>query len=182
MKTRTFIYSTLATAVCAAMFYAGATSAQDVFKNGPSVFNYNFVELKYLDADGGEGIGLVGSGDIRENIALRFDYLDANGDSLRLGATYYRQSMRYPRADLNFSAGIDRIEDEGGVFAAVGGRYALSDPIELNATIELNTIVDTDLNVQLGGFYEFSPGLSGLLQATLGDNTVISVGVRFYWR
>lgn len=158
--------------------------ASELFSKGPSVFNYNFVEIKYYDADGTDGFGLVGSGDIRENIALRVNYINAdNGnDGLRLGVTYYKQSQDFPRADLNFSAGLDRVEDEGGIFVSAGTRYAFNDIIELNAAVELNTVFDTDLNILLAGLYEVSPGFSILLETNLGDDSVIALGARFYWR
>ncbi|MEM7259114.1 MAG: hypothetical protein AAF404_17190, partial [Pseudomonadota bacterium] len=158
--------------------------AADLFAKGPSVFNYNFAEVKYIDGDGADGFALVGSGDIKDNIALRVNYIsgDNDVDALRLGATYYKQSQRYPRADLNLSAGLDRVEDEGGIFASIGTRYAFNDVIELNAAIELNTVGDTDLDILLAGFYELSPGFSALLETNIGDDTAIALGVRFYWR
>jgi hypothetical protein len=173
----------LASWLSAAALFAQPAYAE-IFKKGPSVFNYNLVELKYFDADGVDGFSLVGAGDIRDNIALRVNYVraDSDADGLRFGAVYYIQSQSYPRADLNFAAGLDRVEDESGVYASAGTRYAFSDVIELNAAVELTTVVDTDLNIQLGGLYELSPGFSALLETTLGDNSAISIGARFYWR
>ncbi len=184
MKKATLTHCVAAASLLAVSSLYSASHAADLFSKGPSVFNYNFAEIKYLDADGADGFGLTGSGDIRDNIALRVDYLSADNDNdaLRLGATYYKQSQRYPRADLNFSAGLDRVEDEGGIFASVGTRYAFNDVIELNAALEFNTVFDTDLNILLAGLYEVSPGFSALLQTSLGDDSVIGLGVRFYWR
>jgi hypothetical protein len=165
----------------------GTAMSAELFKQGPSVFNYNFLELKYLDADGGDGLGLVGSGDIRPNIALRVDYAEAGSgnvdvDALRLGATYYIQSQAYRQADWNFAAGLDRVEDEGGIFLSAGTRYALNDVIELNGALELSTVFDTDLSVRLAGLYEISPGFSAFLETELSDDSGIGLGVRFYWR
>lgn len=184
MNKATITRSLLSTLLIGASCMSGTAVAETFFAKGPSVFNYNFVEIKYIDAEGADGFGLVGSGDIKDNIALRVDYIsgDNDTDALRLGATYYKQSQRYPRADLNLSAGLDRVEDEGGIFASVGTRYAFNDLIELNAAIELNTVGDTDLDILLGGFYEVSAGFSALLETNIGDNTAIALGVRFYWR
>ncbi len=177
---------TSATVIAIALL-TGNASAAELFKKGPSVFNYNFVELKYIDADGADGLGLVGSADIRPNIALRVDYskLEERGfdaDGLRLGATYYIQSQAYPQADWNFAAGLDRVEDEGGIFLSAGTRYALSDVIELNASLTLATVFDTDLTISVAGFYELSPGLSAFVETDFGDGSAIALGARFYWR
>lgn len=174
------------TLLCFATLTSTTVSAQ-LFKQGPSVFNYNFLELKYLDADGADGLGLVGSGDIRPNIALRVDYSEVgsggvDADALRLGATYYIQSQTYRQLDWNVAGGLDRIDDEGGIFLSAGGRYALNDVIELNGIAELSTAFDTDLSIRLAGFYEISPGFSAFLETELSDNSGIGLGVRFYWR
>lgn len=176
-------------AVCTlAAVISGNTFAAELFKKGPSVFNYNFAELKYIDGDGGlDGFGITGSGDIQQNIALRVDYAKLSAgsfdsDSLRLGGTYYIQSQAYPQADLVFSGGFDRVSDESGLYVSAGARYAVSDPLEVNASIELTTAFDTDINLSLAGLYEVSPGFSAFAETTMGDGTAISLGVRFYWR
>ena len=174
------------TIICFVALTGNAMSAE-LFKQGPSVFNYNFLELKYLDADAGDGLGLVGSGDIRPNIALRVDYAEAGSgnvdvDALRLGASYYIQSQTFRQADWNFAAGLDRVEDEGGIFLSAGTRYALNDVIELSGVLELRTVLDTDLSVSLAGLYEISPGFSAFLETKLSDDSGIGLGVRFYWR
>lgn len=157
--------------------------AADLFKKGPSVFNYNFAEVAYIDAGSADGFDLVGSGDIQQNIAIRVDFSSVeSADGLRLGATYYIQSQTYPQADWNFSAGLDRVESEGGAFISAGTRYALNDLIELNATMQLTTIGDTDLSFHVAGLYEISPGFSAFAGTEIGGGSATRLGVRFYWR
>ena len=43
--------------------------AADLLKTGPSVFNYNFADVLYIDEGNLDGIGLRFSADIRENYA-----------------------------------------------------------------------------------------------------------------
>lgn len=175
-------------AICSFSFFvSGYAGAAELFKKGPSVFNYNFAEVKYVDADGADGFSLTGSGDIQQNIALRVDFttLSAGGvnfDTLRLGANYYIQSQAYPQADWVFGGGFDRHESESGIFVSGGGRYALSDAMEINGSVELNTTFDTDIILKLAALYEVSPGFSASLGGDFGDGSAISLGVRFYWR
>lgn len=175
----------LAAAGALCFFIASGQSAAELLKKGPSVFNYNFVEVKLLDSD---GFGLTGSADIQQNIALRFDFSELDtgplGDSsaLRFGATYYIQSKSYPQADWVFGAGLDSFSSDTGLFLSAGTRYAINDALEVNGAIELTTIGDTDFHLDLAALYEFSPGFSGFVGADVGDGTQLVLGVRFYWR
>lgn len=167
------------------LLIACGNSNAELLKKGPSVFNYNFVEVKLLDSD---GFGLTGSADIKENIAIRVDFTEIDtgpfGDSsaLRLGGSYYIQSKSYPQADWVFSAGLDSFSSETGLFLSAGTRYAIDDALEINGAVELTTIGDTDITLELAALYEFSPGFSGFAAVDVGDDTQLALGVRFYWR
>lgn len=180
-------------AVCGLLLLAtSGPGAAEFLKKGPSVFNYNFLEAKYIDADGFDGLGLTGSGDIKQNIAVRVDFTQLSSgrfdsSALRLGGTYYIQSQAYPQADWVFGAGLDRYSfdgggDDSGLFLSAGTRYAINDAMEANATVELTTAGDTDITIRLAGLYEVSTGFSATLGTDIGDDTGISLGVRFYWR
>ena len=189
VSTRTHVLAMLAGLT---LFIGSGNVAAELLKKGPSVFNYNFVEAKYIDADGSDGFGLTGSADIRDNIALRVDFsqlssgrFDATG--LRLGGTYYIQSQAYPQADWVFGGGLDRYDfdlggDDSGLFFSAGIRYAINDAMEANASVELTTAGDTDITINLAGLYEVAPGFSALLATDIGDDSAIALGVRFYWR
>lgn len=182
-------FKQLIAACCALSFLvAGNAISAELFKKGPSVFNYNFAEIKYLDGENGaDGIGLTGSGDIQQNIAIRVDFARVSvgsfdSNSLRLGGTYYKQSEAFPQADMVFSGGFDRYEDESGLFLSAGTRYAVNDALELNGTIILSTAFDTDISLALAGLYEVSPGFSAFVETEVGDGSALALGVRFYWR
>ncbi len=180
-----------AIAICA-MFGFSPAVAEGFLKNGPSVFNYNYVEIKYVDVDGGDGFSLLGSADIKENIALQvefsqFEFGSAEVDVLQFGASYYIQSRSYPLADWVFSAGFerlsgDRFSSDSGIFVSAGTRYAVNDVLEVNAALELATAGDTDLNLHLAALYEVTPGFSAVLATDLGDDSSLGIGIRFYWR
>ncbi len=175
------------------MLLAASTPGTAQFlKKAPSVFNYNFVEAKYVDTEGSDGFSLTGSADIRQNIALRFDFQQLSSgpfdvNTLRLGGTYYLQSKSYPRADWVFSGGVERFDfdlggDDSGLFISGGARYAINDAMEVNAAVELATAGDSDIIIKLAGLYEVYPGFSALLETDIGDASAVALGVRFYWR
>ena len=111
-------------------------SAQ-LLKTGPSVFNYNFGDLAYVDDDIADGFGLRFSADIRENYALQVAYRRLSAGSLDVDAitgsvAYHIESSRFRgKADWVFDVGIDIIDaesiDETGLNAGAGIRYAITD-------------------------------------------------------
>ena len=167
------------------LIFASGNSAAQLLKKGPSVFNYNFVELKILDSD---GFGLTGSADIQPNIAIRVDFSEidtdrfGDGSALRFGGTYYIQSKSYPQADWVFGAGLENFNSDTGLFISAGTRYAINDALEVNGAIELTTIGDVDFSLNLAALYEFSTGFSGFVGTNISDNSQLLLGVRFYWR
>lgn len=177
--------------VISALMFSTQSMAQDFLRTGPHVFNYNYAEIKYLDVDNADGFGLVGSADIKPNLALKVQYATLSAGSfdsnvLRLGATNYIGSSSYSQADWVFEAGLDFAGGDGdsdtGLFVSGGVRYALNDAMELNGAIELSTLYDTDLTAKLAALYEVSTGFAALVEAELGDGNAIGFGVRFYWR
>lgn len=182
----------LATITSLILLTTSVPGAAEFLKKGPSVFNYNFLEAKYIDADGSDGFGFTASADIQQNIALRADYTQLSAGrfdatALRFGGTYYIQSQAYPQADWVFSGGFDRYDfdlggDDSGLFFSAGTRYALNDKMEANAAIEVTTAGDTDITIKLAGLYEVAAGFSALLETDIGDDSAIALGFRFYWR
>jgi opacity protein-like surface antigen len=177
--------------IISAILFSTQSAAQDFLRTGPHVFNYNYAEIKYLDVDNADGFGLVGSADIKPNLALKVQYATLSAGSvesniLRLGAANYIGSTNYKQADWVFEAGLDfgggDVDSDTGLFLSGGVRYALNDAMELNGAIEVSTIYDTDLTAKLAALYEVSTGFAALVEAELGDGSSIRLGVRFYWR
>ena len=178
----------LALAMVIAALPLQAAQANDLFKSGPSVFNYNYVELKFIDASGAEGIGLFGSADYKENIALQVDYAGLSGDAdfVTGVVTWHKQAARFPQADWLLSGGLQAGDingnDDAGLILSAGARYAVSDPLEVSGSLSLSTLFDTDLSLNLKALYEVATGFSALVETNLSDDSSIAVGVRFYWR
>lgn len=181
----------LAAAITCALTFSTQSHALDFLRTGAHVFNYNYAELKYVDVDDADGLALVGSADFRPNLALRVEYtaLSAGSfdlDVLRLGATNYIGSTTYKQADWVFQAGLDIAggdgDDDTGIYLSGGTRYAVSDALEVNGTLEVSTLFDTDLTAQIAALYEISTGFAALAELEFGDDTALSLGIRFYWR
>lgn len=178
-------------ALTLSLAFSSQAMAQKFLRTGPNVFNYNFVELKYLDVGSADGFGLVGSADIKPNVALKVAYASLNIGSfdsniLRLGASNYIGSVTYDQADWVYEAGLDFAGGDGsddiGLFISVGARYAVNDALEVNGALELSTLFDTDLSARIAALYEVSTGFAALVETEIGDDTAIGLGLRFYWR
>ena len=165
--------------------------AQSFLPTGPHVFNYNYAEVKYLDVGSADGFAVAGSADIRSNIAINAEFASlsagsADLDLLSIGAVSYIGSKAYSQADWVFGVGLDFADANGnsdaGVSVRGGVRYALTDALELNGAIELSTIDDADLSLELAALYEIATGFAALVEADIGEDTAIGVGLRFYWR
>ena len=169
-----------------------SANAADLLKSGPSVFNYNFAEVLYLDDDNADGFGLRFSADIRENYALRFEYARVSdggfdADTLIGVVTYHIETARFRgKADWVFDAGLEFVDADGnddtGIFLDAGIRYAVNDQLEVNGKLGLATVFDTDIFLSLRALYEVSTGFSVFLETDLGSRSDLGLGVRFYWR
>ncbi len=174
-----------------ALAFSTQSMAQDFLRTGPHVFNYNYAEVKYVDVDNADGFALVGSADIKPNLALKVQYVTLSAGSfdsnlLRLGGVNYVGSASYSQADWVFEAGLDFAGGDGdsdtGLFVSGGVRYAINDALEVNGALEFSTVYDTDLTAHVAALYEVSTGFAALVEAELGDDTSIALGLRFYWR
>jgi len=166
-------------------------SADSLLKTGPSVFNYDYGDLLYVDDDA-NGLGLRFSADIRDNYALQIGYTRLSAgrfdyDTLSGGIAYHIEAANYRgKADWVFDVGFRTADaagiDETGLYLGAGMRYAVNDALEVNGALNLDTIFDTDLTVNLRALYEVATGFSGLLETTIGDGSYLGLGLRFYWR
>ena len=161
-------------------------------KEGPSNFNYNFAEIAYVDFDDNlDGVSLRFSASFQQNYAFRASYIRASAgsfdtDALFGAVTYHIQSSAYPQADWLLDAGLIAVnndfDDEVGFSLGAGVRYGLSDALELNGNLFLQSVFDTDLVIELRALYEFASGFSGFVETSFGDGTTLGLGLRFYWR
>lgn len=164
----------------------------ELLKTGPSVFDYNYVDAAYIDDGDADGPGLRFSADIRENYALTFGYsrLSAGGfdaDTLSGDLIYHIEATKFPqKADWVFNLGILLIDvdgnDEAGLNAGAGIRYAVNDPLEVNGSINLTTAFDADLALNLRALYELSAGFTAFIETDIGNGSALAIGARFYWR
>lgn len=173
-------------------FLTFSQASAQLLRNGPSVFNYNYIDLLYLDSDGVDGLGLLFSADIRDNYALQVGYarlsegrLDA--DTVSGGVAYHIETANYQgKADWVFDLGFEIADvegiDETGLYAGAGIRYSVTNALEVNGSLNLSTTFDTDLSLNLAALYEVATGFSALIQTDIGDGTAFGVGLRFYWR
>ena len=177
-------------AICGLCF--NSATAAELLKNGPSVFNYNFADVLYLNDESADGIGLRFSADIRENYAVQFSYgrVSDGGfdqDTLAGGVAYHIAAARFPgKADWVLDAGLVFVDVEGiddtGLFVNGGIRYAVNEPLEVNAALGISTVFDTDVNLLLRALYEVSKGFSAFVETDIGSDSSLGLGVRFYWR
>ena len=72
--------------------------------------------------------------------------------------------------------------DDTGLFVNGGIRYAVNEPLEVNAALGISTVFDTDINLLLRALYEVSKGFSAFVETDIGGDSSLGLGVRFYWR
>ncbi len=183
--TRTLLLVTLS------VLSTNPASAQ-LLKSGNSVFNYNYVDALYLDDDDADGLGLRFSADIRDNFALQVGYARisagrSDADTIAGGVAYHIAAASFlERADWVFDLGFQIIDADGnddtGLYAGAGIRYAANAALELNGSVNLTTAVDTDLDLNLRALYEVATGFSAMVETYLGDGASLGIGLRFYWR
>jgi len=83
---------------------SGQTHAQGFLKSGPSVFNYNYIDLKYIDVESTDGLNLQLSADIRDNTAFGVTYYRGSSgpidaDTLGLSLSYYIKARALAETD-----------------------------------------------------------------------------------
>lgn len=179
-----------AIAFLSSSFFTTSANAEGLLKSGPSVFNYNYVDLEYLDRNSNDGFALRFSADFKPNYAFNVGYSKLGSgrrdiDFLSAGVTYHIQTANYPQADWVFDAGFQSVDagsDDSGLLLGAGIRYAMNDALELNGTLNLTTVGDTDLAINIRALYEVATGFSALLETDIGDNSALGLGLRFYWR
>ena len=170
--------------------------------DGPpgSSFRYDYAEAALLL---GDFDGLRGGGSKHISgpwIAVgRLDYLtDEEGSTdidviLLSGGAGYVHTLEDERIDLIGSAEIEIAEaevdgpggsgddDDIGLRFRAGARFQPVDRFELAGGVSLSTIFDEDLGLDVQALYDFKENLAGFIGFDVRDDTVATIGVRFYF-
>jgi hypothetical protein len=165
-----------------------------------SNFRYDYAEGAILlgDFDGVRGgVSKYISG---QWIALgRLDYLTEEEGSADIditilsGGAGYVHTLEDERFDLIGSAEIEIAEaevdapggggddDDIGLRLRGGARFRPDDRFELAGGVTLSTIFDEDLGFDVQGLYDFNEKFAGFVGFDVRDDTVATIGVRFFF-
>jgi len=164
--------------------------SQGFLKSGPSVFNYNYIDLKYVDVETTDGVNLQLSADVRDNTAFGVNYYrgsdgPVDADTLGLSLSYYIKARALRETDWIFGLGYSRVEvgsfDDNGLDVSAGLRKAIHNALEVNASFNISTIGDTDASLNFRALYDIDPRFSALVEVGFDDTTDLGIGIRYYW-
>jgi len=182
--------SRLALATIFLVFVFNPAHAQGFLKSGPSVFNYNYIDLKYIDVESTDGLNLQLSADVRDNTAFGVSYYRGgdgpiDADTLGLSLSYYIKARALPETDWIYSLGYSRVEvgrfDDSGINISAGLRKAIHNALEVNASFIISTVGDTDASLQFRALYDIDPRFAAMVEVGFDDATALGIGVRYYW-
>lgn len=173
-------------------FYSSVLLVLAGFAHSQGV-SYNYGEVRYLDSEignlDGDGIEIAGSYQIDPEWVVLGSYSNqdfggADWDVLELGAGYI-----LPQAngfDLLVSASFVSSDfgdnDDNGIRLTAGARNELTEELEGRISLNYLNIDDSDLFLELGADYFFSPQLSAGAEVQLGSDTdTFSIGARWYY-
>ena len=176
--------------------------SSDTLSDGPpgSSFRYDYVEAALLLGDF-DGLRVGGSKHISGPwIAVgRLDYLTEDEGSTEVdvivlsGGAGYVHTLEDERVDLIGSAEIEIAEaevdgpggsgddDDIGLRFRAGARFHPADRFELAGGVSISTIFDEDLGLDVQALYDFKENLAGFIGFDVRDDTVATIGVRFYF-
>lgn len=159
--------------------------------------NYNYLELRFVDVDtnGGDGLRFGGSFDFGNNwlivggvTSVEFNNnVDAIWFEVGPGYVWHYNndfdfvaSLRYVDVDIDtqFSSG-----DDDGVTFSAGTRGWIAPQFEIRGAVNHTTVGDSDTYLDIAGDYHFnSQFAAGLSLELAGDNDVITIGGRWFFR
>lgn len=170
-----------------ALLLAGSlASAQDI--------SYDFAELRYLDSEignqDGDGIEVAGSYQFDPEWLVTGSYSaqdfgsSFDVDILEIGVGYILPQTN--GFDLVGAASIVNADygddDDNGFRLALQARSNFTEQLEGRASLNYLDVNDSDLFIELGADYFFSPQLSAGAEIQLGSDTdTISIGARWYY-
>jgi hypothetical protein len=178
----------------AALLASGTAFAQNTQQQSAD-FDYNYLELRFVDVDNnGDGLRFGGSFDFGNNWLLvggvtSLDYnnnVDATSYEIGAGYVWHYTSdwdmvatLRYINVEIdNPGQGFD---DDGLAFSG-GVRGWLVPKFELRGSVNHVTAGDSDTYLELAGDYHFTPRFAaGLSLEFAGDNDIWTIGGRWFF-
>ena len=180
----------------AGLLIQGIAIAQSAEQQGLAL-DYNYAELRFVDVDanGGDGIRLNGSYHLKNNwlIVGSLTSLDFNNNvdrtDIELGAGYVWDyssnfdlvsTLRYVRVEVDTPAGS--ADDNGFAFSA-GTRGLLTPEFEIRGSVNHVNFDNSDTYLELAGDYYFTREFAaGLSLEFAGDNDVVTLGARWFFK
>ncbi len=164
-------------------------SALDLNEAKPSVFDYNYADIEYINYDAGDGgLKFSGSHNIKPNINI-LGGLGFASDYTQLDIAIGHHSKWYglENTDLNLFVGLEYGDFDGGFFSSsdtgiffgAGMRKLFTPEFELAGALSYHSFFDGDFVFSIEGLYRFKPKLHGKLGLELGDNDTFKLGIRY---
>lgn len=178
-----------------------AYPSQTVTEGPPgSSFRYRYAEAALLLGDF-DGLRVGGTMPVSGPwIGLgRLDYLTEDEGSVDVdiillsGGAGYVHTLEDERVDLIGSAEIEFAEAEidgpggsdddsdVGLRFRGGARFQPAEKFELSGGLSLSTIFDEELGFDVQALYDFKENLAGFVGFDVRDDTIATIGVRFYF-
>jgi hypothetical protein len=183
--------------IVAALSIFGTATAQNYAQPRQSGVNYNYAELRFVDVDrnGGDGFRLGGSYKLNGPWLLlagitSLDY-NNNVDTtlLELGGGYVWNyaddfdlfgTLRLVRAEVDTPGGNS---DDTGFALSAGTRGFIAPQFEVRGSVNHINLDNSDTYLELAGDYYFTRQFSaGLSLEFAGDNDLLTIGARWFFR
>ena len=171
----------------AAVFNVYAES-HDPAAGSDNGIKYNYLELRFVDVDGGDGIEFGGSYRINEQFyaVAGFQDIDIGPGSLEvleIGGGYI-----IPNKKIDFAFEVSLIDtdfrgsSDNGFSLAAGGRSYISPEFEARAFVKHVDVNNSDTFIELGGDYFLNANVSiGISLEVASDADTLTFGARYYF-
>jgi hypothetical protein len=170
-----------------AVFNVYAESHQPAAGSGNGI-KYNYLELRFVDVDGGDGIEFGGSYRINEQFyaVAGFQDIDIGPGSLEvleIGGGYI-----IPNKKIDFAFEVSLLDadfrgsSENGFSLAAGGRSYISPEFEARVFAKHVDVATSDTFIELGGDYFLNANISiGVTLEVASDADTLTFGGRYYF-
>ncbi len=152
--------------------------------NHSNGIEYNFVELRYVDVKGGDGIEFGGSYRLNAEVYGLASFRDidigpVNTEILEIGGGYI-----LPNEKIDFAAEVMLIDadSESGFSLAAGGRGYVAPEIEARVFVKHLNVGASDTFIELGGDFFVDTNISlGITLEVGSDADTLTFGGRLYF-